>query len=225
MAITIDQQLLAEPTSNVNALNESKSLDEKLLDILAIDPDRYFEEVCTLFVQPVLTFLLSRIKEPKYMSEIDDFVQQTFANFWSRLQNLNEKPFGEMNHLAYLRQIAWNVFLKRVKYDQVNMLSIGGEDISIAASTKDMEDSSGYELACPEWGFSYIELMADIKEKLNSFSNKECRGVLALHLFNDLSNQEIARKLGIPLGTVKSHLSRGKKILRMYLEESRNCRK
>ena len=216
------QQLFSDQlSSNAKTLSENKSLDEQLLNILAIDPDRYFEEVVTLFVPLVLAFLRSKIKEPKYVSEIEDFVQQAFTNFRARMQNLDEKPFQEMNHLAYLHQSAWNVFLKRVKQDKGNENTILRTVKSFPSlSMQELEDSVGYELACQEWGYGYIELMTDVKEQIAALSNKECRNVMVLHLFSDLSNHEIAKKLGLPLGTVKSHISRGKKILRKFLEHS-----
>jgi len=44
------------------------------------------------------------------------------------------------------------------------------------------------------------------------------RVVIVLHYFNDLSLQEIAEILEIPVGTVKSRLHYGRRALRMYLE-------
>ncbi len=43
------------------------------------------------------------------------------------------------------------------------------------------------------------------------------RAVLVLRYFNDLSYEEIARAVGIPLGTVKSRISQGLKLLRSQL--------
>ena len=44
------------------------------------------------------------------------------------------------------------------------------------------------------------------------------RVVIVLHYFNDLSLQEIAEILDIPVGTVKSRLHYGRRALRMFLE-------
>ncbi len=50
---------------------------------------------------------------------------------------------------------------------------------------------------------------------------EEFRLVIVLFYYNDLSMWEIAEVLDIPLGTVKSRLNRGRKILKMALEERR----
>lgn len=42
----------------------------------------------------------------------------------------------------------------------------------------------------------------------------ECRQVVVLHYWADLPQAEIARRLGLPLGTVKSRLSEGREHLR-----------
>lgn len=48
---------------------------------------------------------------------------------------------------------------------------------------------------------------------------EEFRLVIVLFYYNDLSMWEIAEVLDIPIGTVKSRLSRGKKMLKTVLEE------
>lgn len=50
---------------------------------------------------------------------------------------------------------------------------------------------------------------------------EEYRLVIVLFYYNDLTMWEIADVLDIPIGTVKSRLSRGKKLLKAVLEERR----
>lgn len=53
-------------------------------------------------------------------------------------------------------------------------------------------------------------------EAMNSLDTKH-RAILVLRYFNDLSYEEIARAAGIPLGTVKSRINQGLKLLRGQL--------
>lgn len=52
-----------------------------------------------------------------------------------------------------------------------------------------------------------------------SWLRPEQQQVLELAFYEDLSQQEIADKLGMPLGTVKSHTRRGMQRLRRFLDE------
>lgn len=56
-----------------------------------------------------------------------------------------------------------------------------------------------------------------VKEALNEVSPKY-RAPLVLRYYNDLDYKEIAQILGLPEGTVKTHLHRGKAELRRILE-------
>lgn len=46
------------------------------------------------------------------------------------------------------------------------------------------------------------------------------RSVVKLAFFEDLTHQQISDRLGLPLGTVKSHVRRGLLVLRAQLKES-----
>jgi len=59
-------------------------------------------------------------------------------------------------------------------------------------------------------------LKMDIEQAMDALS-PECRAVVILCLANGLSHSEAAIAMDLPLGTVKSHVSRGKTKLRTFL--------
>ena len=59
-------------------------------------------------------------------------------------------------------------------------------------------------------------LKMDIEAAMNSLPT-ECRAVVILCLAHGMSHSEAAAATGLPLGTVKSHVSRGKDKLRTFL--------
>lgn len=59
-------------------------------------------------------------------------------------------------------------------------------------------------------------LALDIEDAMNRLT-PECRAVVILCLSHGMSHPEAAKTTGLPLGTVKSHVNRGKKKLRTFL--------
>lgn len=59
-------------------------------------------------------------------------------------------------------------------------------------------------------------LKMDIEAAMNALPT-ECRAVVILCLAHGMSHSEAAAATGLPLGTVKSHVSRGKDKLRAFL--------
>lgn len=58
----------------------------------------------------------------------------------------------------------------------------------------------------------------DLTEQLNNLSTEQ-RAVVILRVVNDWSEQQVAEALGIPVGTVKSRLSRALETLRQEVED------
>lgn len=59
-------------------------------------------------------------------------------------------------------------------------------------------------------------LSSDISKAMDQLP-EECRAVVMMVLAYGLTHEEAAKSTGLPLGTVKSHISRGKSKLRTFL--------
>ena len=84
------------------------------------------------------------------------------------------------------------------------MLRVDPEDIALAGQTQQRPDIPDFEV---------------LTEAMNTLDPRH-RAVLVLRYFNDLSYDEIASTLQVPLGTVKSRINHALKRLRDKMEKS-----
>ena len=128
----------------------------------------------------------------------DDLAQDTFLHAWQKLAGLRDPgAFG-----AWLRQIAVNIWLQHARRRRIPMDAI--------------EESPGALNASSEGGMSNAAGRIDLGTALETLRPAE-RLCLVLAYAEGMSHGEIADATGLPLGTVKSHVSRATAKLREWL--------
>jgi RNA polymerase sigma factor (sigma-70 family) len=128
----------------------------------------------------------------------DDLAQETFVQAWLHLNDFR----GEARLATWLHRIALTRFLQHVRRPQlpVEWNEPGASDA--AEPGHDPRVSEG--------------LGRDVERALQALS--EIQRLAVVHCFHlDLSHAEAAQVLGLPLGTLKSHLDRAKTRLRELL--------
>lgn len=126
----------------------------------------------------------------------DDFAQEAFLQAWRKLRTLRSPgAFG-----GWLRRIAVNVFLQHIRR----------KDLSI-------QDSENPALHPSPKGRNPTIKM-DLEKALSCLRPGE-RLCVVLSYSQGLSHGEICSVTGLPLGTVKSHISRGCARLRLHLAD------
>ncbi len=143
--------------------------------------------------QAVRSFLRRALDDP---ADADDIAQETFLAAWSRLWRYR----GEASFRSWLCAIAWNKA-------QSMRRSRGRERRREAA----------LEPPGPEGGCA--ELRLDLDRAMAALPADQ-RAAVALCLAADFSHAEAAETLGLPLGTIKSHVQRGRAKLLQALGES-----
>ena len=128
----------------------------------------------------------------------DDLAQETFVQAWLHLADFR----GDARLATWLHRIALTRFLQHARRPQLPVEWQGeGDDAPDAGH--DPRPAEG--------------LGRDVERALQSLT--EIQRLAVVHCFHlDLSHAEAAQVLGLPLGTLKSHLDRAKTRLRDLLQ-------
>ncbi len=167
--------------------------DDALIKRVQLDDDRQAFAELVLRHQSRLRYSLRQLTGYDE-SLADDLAQETFIKAYTNLTRFRR----DAQFFTWLYRIAWRCFAdhcRRRKPEQ------------FAATT-------------PETGYSTQErddLHIDFARALMHF-NPEQRMVLHLHLQREFTQSDIAKIMNCPLGTVKSHIRRGRPKLQKYME-------
>ena len=140
----------------------------------------------------------------------DDLAQQTFLRSWEKLASFRGDSSARFG--AWLTQIAYREFLQLTRRDKRWAVIVDHDSKvdELSAGTCDLRHR--YEVTA---GKDPTEL--DITLLLAPCSRAQAE-VLYMNFVLELTHEEIAMITQQPLGTVKSHISRGKKVVKLALE-------
>jgi len=132
----------------------------------------------------------------------EDLAQEAFLRAYQRLNTFDlERPFG-----PWMRRVAANLCLSRLQTSPPPTFSLEDEH----------DEPAGIEHGDPEAALEQAERARAVREALLSLP-PHYRAVIELRHFQDLSYDEIAAALRLPLSDVKSHLFRARKLLAQKL--------
>ena len=133
-------------------------------------------------------------------SEVDDLVQQTFIEVWRSRQRIDpQRPL-----IAFVLGVARKRsidFLRKRRHDVVDVTQV-----------RELVGQQGDELLQQTvWASEVHRGLATLPE--------DQRVVVTLAYFEDLTQSQIAQRLGVPLGTVKARMARGLARLAEQIEQ------
>jgi RNA polymerase sigma factor (sigma-70 family) len=161
------------------------ALDESLVAAAQAGSTEAFSRLVERHQQAVRAFLRRACGD---WAQADDLAQETFLAAWSGIGRLK----AGASVRAWLCGIGYNKHLTAVR-------SAGRERARGAVYEADRDETVD---AAPEDKLALERAMADLPA--------EQRACVALCLAADFSHAEAAEALSMPLGTVKSHVSRGR---------------
>lgn len=137
-------------------------------------------------------------------SAADDVTQEVFIRVWRSRSTFNPQV---------ARLPAWIVGITRNVISDTLSASARETRKALAAADAGMADEAGN-------GLEDAELLADrllLDGELDRLGEPQ-GSIMKLAFYDDLTHEQISRKLGLPLGTVKSHIRRSLSHLRNRLE-------
>jgi RNA polymerase sigma factor (sigma-70 family) len=142
-----------------------------------------FREIVARHQQAVRSFLRRALDEP---ADADDLAQETFLAAWTSLGRYR----GQASLRSWLCAIAWK---KRLTHSRSRRRS---------ASRETAQDAPPAVGASPDQAL-------DLQAALRRLPRAQ-RAAVALCLGGGFSHAEAAEALGTPIGTIKSHVERGR---------------
>jgi RNA polymerase sigma-70 factor (ECF subfamily) len=136
--------------------------------------------------------------------EAEDILQEVFVSVWRSRNTFNPEK-GKLTTWIY--RITVNQCLSRRRRKKLSLLSLEEKNINLP-DTKPAKQPEEILVTRLE----YERLV----KAMNVLDSRH-RSVLILRYFNDLSYDEIAQVVGIPLGTVKSRVSQALRSLRTQM--------
>lgn len=187
--------------------------NETLAALLAVNLDRHYEELVSLYWQQLSVFVLRRTR---HFQDTEDIIQETFMRAYLALERYPGERIETLKIRPWLYKIAWSVYCNHIgrgKLPLIVPLEMP-DDIPYLEPEEDarMQPEELYEQAEQRH-----ELEA-LVEKLPA----HYRDMVSLYYFEELSQKEIAEVLNLPLGTVKVYIHRGIRLLRKLLAEQSN---
>jgi RNA polymerase sigma-70 factor (ECF subfamily) len=172
-----------------------------------VTTDLSFEEVVREHQAMVFRTLyrLTRTRE-----HLEDLSQEVFLRLYRALPNFR----GESLVTTYLYRIVVNVAQNEWKRRKRTDRPL----VSISEETSAWEDRLESPQRNAEQQMEEREFRLHVEEQLQELSNIE-RTVLVLYHQEERSYEQIAMSLGMPIGTIRTHLHRGRKKLREGLQE------
>lgn len=149
----------------------------------------------TLAYQPGLKRMLMRFNSLD-LAIVEDLIQETFLRAYLSMAGFN----AQARFSTWLYRIAYNLAIDHFRKKRIATCSIDHSDD--LASADDLS----------QW-----ELQRDLALAMKELSAVQQRAVLLCYA-EGYSHTEAADKLQLPLGTVKTHIMRAKKILEKHMK-------
>lgn len=153
-------------------------------------------ELVRRYERPVFNLIVRMVRDPALA---EDLAQETFVKMFAHLSSFDAR----YKFASWLLKIAHNTTIDYLRRPRPAAVSLDDSDEQGRVSLEDQREPSPAEL------LEHREL-ADVLDAAIDRLRPEYRQVVVLRFQEELSYEEIADVLGLPIGTVKSYLHRAR---------------
>ena len=194
--------------------NNEKAMRDYQLVLAARDKgdQRAYADLMKLYREPIYMLLLRMTHNP---TEADDLTIETFGKAFCQLHTYTPKN----TFSTWLFSIASNSGIDFIRRQRLELVSLS------SLSVRNEDDQYEYPLPSdspnPEQQLITKQRCERLREVVKQLKPRY-RKVVEMRYYDELSYEEIAEKLHLPLGTVKIQLRRAKALLAEILRETEN---
>lgn len=181
-------------------MNKLEKTDGELVKQVLEGDVESFSELVERYEKLIFSYLLSRLQD---MQEVEDIVQETFVKAYRHMASFDcQRKFS-----SWLVTIARNLLIDNRKKTNRNIASTEiVTDVLLSQSSKEGKGQPSEILIRREQFRCIFNMIQELPE--------EMRTPFLLRVVNELSYQEIAEALELPLQTVKNRIFKARAILR-----------
>ena len=167
------------------------SLDDSDLisRVLARDDRNAFSHLVRKYQSQIRLFLARMLKGNMELAE--DLAQETFIQAYKKLETYR----GNAKFASWLYTIARNIFLQHIRRSKTEFLW-------------EEDNSEAQEMV--------VDIKMDLNKAMSFLRPIEC-AALTMCYCQDLTHSEVAEILDLPLGTLKTHVNRGRLQLQKFM--------
>jgi RNA polymerase sigma-70 factor, ECF subfamily len=188
------------------------SRSEHLPTLLARDLEHAFERLVLTYQDQLYAFVLLRVGDAQTAQEI---VQYALERAYYALKNYSSQQIQTLKLEPWLYEITRNVFYNytrehRTRTSRLPSISLDLSEDGLLLDVEDQSPGPDEEICRRESRYELEMQMARLPDLY--------RETMQLYYFDDLTYREIATRLKQPIGTVKTTVHRGTRLLRKALE-------
>lgn len=197
----------------LNGKSESIRKDSKQEDILLIDDaisgkQEAYERLMNKYKQLIYNLIYRMIRNKE---DVEDLTQEAFIKAFNSLDKFDK----QFSFSTWLFKIATNNCIDYLRKKKLSTFSI---DKEIGSDDDDYTFEIPDNERIPDKNILDTERKKILEEAIESLPNKY-KSVILLRHRDEKDYEEIAKKLKLPLGTVKAHIFRGRELLNKYLKD------